>query len=95
MHSPFRAYTAVFVRLTTPCFRRIASLAGVLALALLAQGCTAQPPLPSAGPDPANPAARTKATAYRSDIAPYESRRPVEPKPWQEQNLGVAPTPPP
>jgi hypothetical protein len=71
--------------------RRLASLAGLLVLAALAHGCTAQPPLPVAGRDPANPAARTKATAYRSDIAPYESRRPVDPKPWQEQNQQVAP----
>jgi hypothetical protein len=75
-------------------FRRLASLAGVC-LVVLAQGCTAQPPLPLAGPDPSNPAARTKTTAYRSNIAPYDSRRPVEPKPWTEQNQQIAPTPQP
>jgi len=74
--------------------RRLASLAAGC-LVVLTQGCASTPPLPLAGPDPANPAARAKATAYRSNIAPYESRRPVEPKPWTEQNQQIAPTPQP
>jgi hypothetical protein len=95
MHSPSRAYRAVFGRLTTLIRRQPTRLAWAFALAALAQGCTAQTVPPLAGPDPANPAARAKATAYRSDIAPYESRRSVEPRPWQEQNQQVAPTPKP
>jgi hypothetical protein len=94
MYSPLGAYPAVLGRRMTPGIRRLARLAGVSVLVALAQGCTAQP-LPLAGPDPANPAARVKATAFRSNIAPYESRRPVEPKPWADQNSQVAPKPQP
>ena len=93
MHSPLRAYPAVVVRRMTPSFRRLTSLAGVIVIAALAQGCMTQPPLPLTKSDPAHPSARAKASTYRSDIAPYESRRPVDPKPWVEQNQQVAPAP--
>jgi hypothetical protein len=96
MHSPFRAHSAVLERQLTPWVRQLVSWVGVFVLAILVQGCTAQPPATSAvGRDPANPAVRAKAVTYRSDIAPYESRRPVEPKPWTEQNQQVVPTPQP
>jgi hypothetical protein len=63
-----------------------------LLVAALAAACAA-PPSPFAGPDPSDPGARTRAVSYRSTIAPYASRRPVEPKPWEEQNERVAPPP--
>jgi hypothetical protein len=51
----------------------------------------APPPAPLAGADPADPSARVPAAAYRSTLGDYRSQRPVEPKPWTEQNERVAP----
>jgi hypothetical protein len=65
-------------------------LAALLSTLLLA-ACTAAPPAPVAGPNPADADARVAPAAYRSTIAPYESRRPVEPVPWRERNERVAP----
>ena len=62
-----------------------------LPLATMVAGCLAVPPVPLAGADPSNPSARTRAVEYRSTVAPYRSQRPVEPKPWQEQNQQVTP----
>ena len=70
-------------------------LAVLAALALLVEACTPPPPAPMAGPDPANPHMRVPAVAYRSVVGPYESRRPVEPQPWQGQNDRIAPAPKP
>ena len=71
------------------------SLAAVAALALLIEACTPVPPVPLAGPDPADPRTRVPAVAYRSPVGPYVSRRPVEPSPWQDQNDRIAPAPKP
>jgi len=71
------------------------SFAAVAALALLIDACTPVPPVPLAGPDPADPRARVPALAYRSPLGPYVSRRPVEPSPWQDQNDRIAPVPKP
>jgi len=60
-------------------------------IAAIVAGCWAVPPAPVAGADPSNPSARTRSVAYRSTVAPYKSQRPVEPKPWQEQNQQVTP----
>jgi len=62
-----------------------------LPLAALIAGCWAVPPAPVAGADPSDPSARTRSVEYRSTVAPYKSQRPVEPKPWQEQNQQVTP----
>jgi hypothetical protein len=64
-----------------------------LAIFLMTAGCSAAPPSPVAGVDPANPQARVRPVAYRSVIGPYVSQRPVEPAPWTEQNERVAPQP--
>jgi hypothetical protein len=72
-------------------FRLRPGMLFVLALAGLLPACTAAPSAPLAGPDPSDPSARVAAVRYRSTTAPYASRRPVEPKPWQEQNIQVAP----
>ena len=71
--------------------RGFATLA-VLTLAALASACTAPPPSPSAGADPSDPSARTRPVGYRSTVAPYETQRPVEPKPWEQQNERVGPS---
>ncbi|MBI3435097.1 MAG: hypothetical protein HY056_08480 [Proteobacteria bacterium] len=61
-------------------------------LAALAAGCAA-PPLPYSGADPADPQASVPPARYRSSVAGYVSRRPVEPAPWRERNDRVAPAP--
>ena len=73
-------------------FPWIRSLAA-LALSVLASGCAGAPATPFAGVDPADPAAPSKPAGYRSTIGPYVRQRPVEPKPWREQNERVAPAP--
>lgn len=85
--------------LAAQALRRAASVRaafGAFAVALaaaLAAGCTVDPPIAAAGPDPSDPRARVPATSYRSTVAPYESLRPVEPAPWTQQNQQVAPQP--
>jgi hypothetical protein len=54
-------------------------------------GCWTAPTAQLAGADPSNPSARTRSVGYRSTVAPYKSQRPVEPKPWLEQNQQVTP----
>jgi hypothetical protein len=85
----FRARYSVLRRQQTTLAASLGTALAMLALA----GCAAAPSTPFAGPDPSDPATRVAAVGYRSTIAPYASRRPVEPKPWQEQNIQVAPEP--
>jgi hypothetical protein len=92
-HACMRA-AAVGRQATLPIYRWTGLAAGV-ALASLIEACTPVPPLPLAGPDPADPRARVPAVAYRSPVGPYVSRRPVEPLPWQDQNDRIAPAPKP
>lgn len=68
----------------------LAALAGLL---LLLAGCADAPRVPAAGPDPADPGARVPRVDYRPTVGAYESRRPVEPAPWGEQNEGATPAP--
>jgi hypothetical protein len=72
---------------------RLGAIAAVSALALLLAGCGDRPPLPVAGPDPADPGTRTPPVGYRSTVGSYRSQRPVDPAPWGEQNQQVAPAP--
>jgi hypothetical protein len=65
-----------------------------LVLALLLPGCT-QAPSRSLAPDPADPRAAAPPVTYRSTVGGYTSQRPVEPRPWGEQNQRVAPAPSP
>src|SRR5262245_25003043 len=92
MSRKLRAHAAAFGRRAmTPFGRRLAQLAAASMLAALAHGCAAPPAVPVVGPDPSDPSAGRQAVSYRSTVAPYTSRRPVEPGPWREQNQRVAP----
>ncbi|MCS3727484.1 hypothetical protein [Bradyrhizobium betae] len=46
-----------------------------------------------AAANPADPAAKTARTSYRSTIAPYTGLRPAAPAPWRDRNDAVAPQP--
>lgn len=63
-----------------------------IALALLVAACT---PISQSnvGPDPADPSVRVPSARYESALGGYLSRRPVEPRPWREQNERVTPRP--
>ncbi len=63
----------------------------VASVVLVIAGCSPPPPVPLAGPDPADPQARVPGVAYRSAVGPYVGRRPVEPSSWQDQNDQTAP----
>ena len=82
-------------RQTPSSINRCMRFAAFVALASFVVACTPPPPAPLAGPDPADPRTRVPPVAYRSAVGPYESRRPVEPQPWQGQNDRVAPAPQP
>jgi hypothetical protein len=67
-------------------------VAVVLCVAPLLAACfptTPRPPI--AGSHPADPAAPAPPATYRPALGDYRSYRPVEPKPWTEQNQQVAP----
>lgn len=70
-------------------FRKLGIALATLALALMVSACVRAPPAVLAGPDPADPQARVRPVTYRSTVAGYMSRRPVEPRPWTEQNQRV------
>lgn len=63
------------------------------AAALLLAGCSTQLPLPVAGRDPSDPAVSVPTVRYSSVTAGTADYRPVEPKPWLEQNKGVTSQP--
>ncbi len=75
--------------------KRVGSLAALSVLGLLTQACSGMAPTPAAEPDPANPATRVPKTVYSPVTGSYSSSRPVEPRPWGEQDQGGAPTPKP
>ena len=91
MFSRLRARSAAIERLMTPLHCWSGRLATFFVLALLVQGCGTTASSPFRGPDPSNPSARIRPTDYRSTVAPYSSRRPVDPVSWREQNERVAP----
>lgn len=65
-----------------------------LALAGLAlQACVRAPSAPLIGGDPSDPRTPGAASRYRSTTEGYVSQRPVEPRPWLEQNRRVTPAP--
>ena len=88
-HAPWRAAGTAVVKLLNARFGAVALLP--VAVLLAAWSDSPVPPLHKSNPaDPRAPAPRV---GYRSTIAPYKSRRPVEPAPWREQNRRIAPQP--
>jgi hypothetical protein len=86
-HNPMRS--AGLDRQDPPPIQRRLGAVAVLAAVGLLGACSSAPPLTRS--DPADPGAPVRPVAYRSTIGPYTSRRPVEPKPWLEQNRDAAP----
>lgn len=92
MFAPFSVRSKAIGQRRRASFREALRAFLLLACAVLVTACSrAPPPAPLAGPDPADARAHVPAAAYRSTIGPYASQRPVEPKPWLEQNQRVAP----
>ncbi|MFC3694156.1 hypothetical protein [Chenggangzhangella methanolivorans] len=61
--------------------------------AALLSACSALPPSPVVGPDAADPSAPAPRNRYVSVTAGMANYRPVEPKPWLEQNKAVTSKP--
>ena len=74
-------------------FLRVFRSIVVAAAGLLIAGCKTSAPFVAAAADPADANAPVAATTHRSTIGTYVRQRPVEPRPWVEQNQGVAPRP--
>lgn len=70
--------------------RPLARIGFALLLAGSIAGCTAANPALLAA-DPSDPDVPVRAASYRSVLSGYTAQRPVEPKPWREQNERVAP----
>lgn len=62
-------------------------------LAVILSACSTPPPSLVAGRDPSDPSAPVAAVRYTPVTAGTVDYRPVEPKPWGEQNQRVAPQP--
>jgi hypothetical protein len=77
-------------RISFPARRSGLAVLGVL-LAIVAGNASSGQVL--LGPPPADPGAGVPPVEYRSTIAPFTSRRPVEPGPWRQENERVAPEP--
>jgi hypothetical protein len=92
-----RILAAVGAALATPFRARFGVRFGAIALlpiaVLILAGWRDAPVPPVVGSNPADPAAPAPRVDYRSTIAPYKSRRPIDPAPWGEQNQRVAPQP--
>jgi hypothetical protein len=86
MLAPSLTYSRTQFRRVTSIFLRASRIGGLTFLLALIGACSAFPPAPVAGADPADPTARAPQTTYRSVLDPYVSARPVEAKSWQEQN---------
>ena len=63
------------------------------AVALLLAACSTQLPSPASGRDPGDPSAPVPAIRQTSVTAGTADYRPVEPKPWLEQNRAVTSKP--
>jgi hypothetical protein len=89
-YAPLRAVGTAVVKLLNARFGAIA----LLPVAVLLLAAWSDPPVPLLHKsNPADPRAPVPRVGYRSTIAPYKSRRPVEPTPWSEQNRRIAPQP--
>ncbi|GLK76491.1 hypothetical protein GCM10008171_17450 [Methylopila jiangsuensis] len=63
------------------------------AVALLLSACSTQLPSPVSGRDPGDPSAPVPSARPASVTKGTSDYRPVEPKPWLEQNKGVTSKP--
>lgn len=73
--------------------RCYAAHAALISIALLAQGCAADPGRVLLGADPSDPGARVASAQYRPVLGGYTAGRPVEPAPWTGRNDGAVPAP--
>lgn len=86
----------VYLRILSAAWTRQRHLLRLATIGLLTAwlpACSAVTASPSWGPDPSDPSVRVPLAGYRSTIGGYTSQRPVEPRPWREQNERVAPKP--
>ncbi|RAI34337.1 hypothetical protein [Rhodoplanes serenus] len=67
-------------------------IAVLAALSAILSACSVPPPM-AVGLDPADPDVPVAPTRYRSVTAGTVDYRPIDPKPWAEQNQQVAPQP--
>src|SRR5262245_45404491 len=92
-----RIFAAAGMAVATPFRIRFGAIARLSLPALMIGGlltaCADAPRTPGAGPDPADPGARSPRVDYRSTVGSYQSQRPVEPAPWATQNERVTPAP--
>jgi hypothetical protein len=90
-----RIFAAAGMAVATPFRIRFGAIALPLALivGVVLTACADAPRAPAAGPDPADPGARSPRVDYRSTVGSYQSQRPVEPAPWGTQNERVTPAP--
>jgi hypothetical protein len=92
-----RILAAVGMAVATPFQTRFGAIAlrpaAVLIVTGLLTACADAPRTPVAGPDPADPGARSPRVDYRSTVGSYKSQRPVDPAPWGAQTERVAPAP--
>lgn len=73
-------------------FNRFAArVGGLLLLIGMLAGCTVARIAPLVVADPSDPNVPVRSARYSSVIAGYVSQRPVNPKPWREQNERVTP----
>lgn len=68
-------------------------IAIVLLSVLLVAACARAPAQPLAGNDPADPNVPVPPVRHAGSLQTYVSQRPVDPRPWREQNQRVAPQP--
>jgi hypothetical protein len=78
-------------RQPVPC--RYAAPVALVAIALLAQGCAADPPRVFRNAEPSDPHIHVPPVVYRSTFGADAGGRPVEPAPWTGHNNGGAPAP--
>ena len=87
---------SVIVRVCYAAFARqsrVLPLAAAGVLPLVMQACSASTASSWRGPDPSDASVRVAPASYRSTVGAYASQRPVEPRPWREQNQRVTPQP--
>jgi hypothetical protein len=77
---------------TASILRRLGPPWAACVLALVTAACSASlPSAPLGAVHPADAQAPAPRAAYRPVIGTYRAARPVDPKPWAEQNQNVAP----